>query len=227
MLTEGPPMQPREPQWDKPALSGRAIGGCFLLVAVAAVSGLGFWAMRSGQLRFDMLDRLTGTAPTPTPAVEVPTTVDPTTTIEAPTPTPDPSPLDAEHLQKDIEAQYRRRVREMEARLKKARPPGHEVLRTGGEVTVPAVITRVQPAYTDEARDAGTQGVVIVEAVIDEHGDVSDVRVLKGLPNGLDTATADAVKQWKFAPATLHGRPVAVYFTVTVTFRVDSRPRSD
>ena len=134
---------------------------------------------------------------------------------------------DAGLLQKDIEAQYRRRVREMEARLKKARQPEDKVFRTGGEVTVPAVITRVQPAYTDEARDAGTQGVVIVEAVIDEHGDVSQVRVLKGLPNGLDTAAADAVKQWKFTPATLHGKPVAVYFTVTVTFRVDSRPRPD
>jgi len=227
MLTEEPPMQPREPQWDRPALSGRAIGGCFLLVAVAAVSGVGFWAMRTGQLRFDLLERLTGTAPTPTPAVEVPTTVDATTAIEAPTPTPDPSPLDADRLQKDIDAQFAQRVKEMEARLGKARQPDHEVLRTGGEVTVPVAISRVQPTYTDEARHAGTQGVVIVEAVIDEHGDVSQVRVLKGLPNGLDTAAADAVKQWKFAPAKLHGKPVAAYFTVTINFMVDSRPRPD
>ena len=227
MLTEGPPMQPREPQWDKPALSGPAIFGCFLLVAVAAASGLGFWAVRSGQLRFDMLDRLTGTAPTPTPAVEVPATVDATRTIEAPTPAPDSSPLDADRLRKDIDAQFQQRVKEMETRLEKARQPEQEVLRTGGEVTVPLVVSRVQPTYTDEARRAGTQGVVIVEAVVDEHGDVSQVRVLKGLPDGLDTAAADAVKQWKFRPATLHGKPVAVYFTVTITFRVDSRPRPD
>lgn len=218
MLTEGPPTQPREPQWDKPAVSGRAILGCFLLVAVAAASGLGLWAVRSGQLRLDMFDRLSSATPTPTPTVEISTNAEATTTIEVPT--PESSPLTAEQLQNDIEAQYQQKVREMEARLKKARQPDHEVFRTGGEVTAPVVVSRVEPKYTETARRARIQGVVIVEATVDWEGYVREVRVLKGLPMGLDQAAKDAVKQWKFRPATRRGEPVDAYLTMTVQFRL-------
>lgn len=96
--------------------------------------------------------------------------------------------------------------------------------RIGGDVRPPRALVRVQPVYPEEARLARTQGEVIVDAVIDEQGGVSRVRVLKGLPNGLDDAAVEAVKQWKFAPATLYGKPVAVYFTLTVNFKLDSRP---
>ena len=221
METEGPPTQPKEPQWDKPAVSGRAVGGCLLVVAVAVVSGLGFWAMRSGQLRFDMLERLTGTAPTPTPAVEVPTTVDATTTIEAPTPTPESSSVTADELAKSIDAQMQRQIREMDARLEKARHGGREVFRVGGEVTAPVVVSRVEPKYTETARRARIQGVVIVEAVVDWEGYVSEVRVLKGLPMGLDAAAKFAVLQWRFEPATRRGKPVDAYQTIPVQFRLE------
>jgi TonB family protein len=46
------------------------------------------------------------------------------------------------------------------------------------------------------------------------------VRVLKGLPMGLDHAAVDAVQKWKFKPATLEGRPVKVYYVLTVNFQV-------
>jgi protein TonB len=64
------------------------------------------------------------------------------------------------------------------------------------------------------------QGAVILEAVIDERGNVTSVRVVKGLPMGLDKSAIDAVSRWKFQPATLDGRPVAVYFNLTVNFQV-------
>ena len=95
-----------------------------------------------------------------------------------------------------------------------------DIRRVGGSVESPKPISRVQPVYPELARLAGIQGVVIVEAVIDEHGDVTQVRVLKGLPMGLSTAAVDAVRQWKFSPATYDGRPVAVYFTLTVNFKL-------
>jgi len=99
--------------------------------------------------------------------------------------------------------------------------------RIGGAVHPPLAIARVQPVYPPAARLARTQGIVILEAVIDEQGRVSHARVLKGLPNGLDIAAVDAVKQWRFAPATLYGKPVAVYFTLTVSFKLDSRSPTD
>jgi protein TonB len=60
--------------------------------------------------------------------------------------------------------------------------------------------------------------VVIVQAIIDKQGTVTDVKVLKPLPMGLDKAAADAVAKWKFKPATLNGKPVDVYYNLTVNF---------
>jgi protein TonB len=82
------------------------------------------------------------------------------------------------------------------------------------------VINKVNPVYTEAARRARIQGVVIVEAIIDKQGNVTNVRVLKALPMGLDQAAVDAVKKWRFRPATLNGRPVNVYFVLTVNFQL-------
>ena len=61
---------------------------------------------------------------------------------------------------------------------------------------------------------------MILQAVIDEQGDVQNVTVLKGLSMGLTEEAEKAVSQWKFAPARLNGRPVAVYFNLTVHFHL-------
>jgi protein TonB len=60
---------------------------------------------------------------------------------------------------------------------------------------------------------------VILEVVIDERGNVIGSRVMKGLPMGLDLAAEEAVRQWRFKPATQYGKPVKVYYTVTVDCR--------
>jgi TonB family protein len=63
--------------------------------------------------------------------------------------------------------------------------------------------------------------VVIVQAIIDEQDIVTGVKLLKGLPMGLDQAALDAIKEWRFEPARLmDGRPVAVYYTLTVNFEL-------
>ncbi len=91
-------------------------------------------------------------------------------------------------------------------------------LRVGGDVKAPVVIKRVEPKYTDLARKAHQQGIVIVEAVIDKDGNVDKVRMIKGLPMGLSEAAEEAVRQWKFKPATLNGEAVDVIFNLTVNF---------
>ena len=70
------------------------------------------------------------------------------------------------------------------------------------------------------ARKARIQGTVILEAVIDRNGNVTDVRTLKPLPMGLDIEAMNAVRKWRFKPGTLNGRPVPVIFILTVNFRL-------
>lgn len=91
--------------------------------------------------------------------------------------------------------------------------------RAGGDVKPPIVIKRVKPVFTETARKARVTGIVIVETVIDKKGIVRDVKILKPLPFGLDQAAAEAVRQWRFRPATRYGRPVDVIFEVTIPFR--------
>ena len=87
-------------------------------------------------------------------------------------------------------------------------------------MTRPEIVHQVQPRYTEIARRSGVQGTVIVEAIIDEQGRVTNVRVLRGLPMGLDQAAVDAIQQWRFKPATLASKPVKVYYTLTVNFTI-------
>jgi protein TonB len=91
-------------------------------------------------------------------------------------------------------------------------------LRVGGDVKAPVATNRVKPDYTDAARKAHINGVVVVEAVVNKQGEVEQVKVLKGLPMGLSEQAAEAVKRWRFTPGTLNGQPVDVIFSLTVNF---------
>lgn len=97
---------------------------------------------------------------------------------------------------------------------------GEEPLRVGGDVKAPQLINRVEPSYPEAARKARMEGVVILEAIITANGNVEDVKVLKSVNPLLDAAATRAVQQWKYRPATLNGRAVRVYLTVTVTFNL-------
>jgi TonB family protein len=99
--------------------------------------------------------------------------------------------------------------------------PAGPPYRVGGQVSRPEIISSPAPVYTESARRARVTGTVILEAIINEQGDVENVRVLKGQPMGLDQAAVDAVKTWKFKPAMLEGKPVKVYYVLTVNFQVD------
>jgi protein TonB len=99
-----------------------------------------------------------------------------------------------------------------------AAPVSSEPIRVFGSVTRPVLDYGPQPRYTEMARKAGVQGTVIVEAIIDEQGRVTNVRVLKSLPMGLDQAAVDAVQTWRFKPATLGGRAVKVFYSLTINF---------
>jgi TonB family protein len=96
-------------------------------------------------------------------------------------------------------------------------------LKVEGDVKAPVVIKRVEPFYSEKAKKAGIGGVVIIEVTIDRSGTVKPPYVvLKPLPFGLDLAAVEAVKRWKFKPATLKGKPVDVVFNITVAFKLDT-----
>jgi len=103
-----------------------------------------------------------------------------------------------------------------------AAPDKDEVLYVGGAVSRPVVLASAPPRYTKVALRARVEGAVILQALIDENGHVRDLRVLRGLPMGLDQAAVDAVRDWTFEPAKLQGRAVKVYYTLTVNFRLQS-----
>ncbi len=87
-------------------------------------------------------------------------------------------------------------------------------------MTRPEILHQVQPRYPELARRAGVQGSVSVEAVIDQQGFVTNVRVLRGLPMNLDRAAVEAIQQWRFKPAMMGDHPVKVYYNLTVNFTI-------
>jgi TonB family protein len=92
-------------------------------------------------------------------------------------------------------------------------------IRLGGEVAKANLIKRVDPIYPDEARAARREGDVLVHVVLATDGTIKELNLLKGDP-GLAKAALEAVKQWRYKPTLLNGKPVEVDSTILVQFRV-------
>lgn len=88
----------------------------------------------------------------------------------------------------------------------------------GGGVKAPRVKHKVDPTFTDEAREARVQGTLALSIVVDAAGKPKDIFVVNPLGFGLDEKAIAAVEQWRFEPATRDGKPVPVYAEVQVTF---------
>ena len=85
----------------------------------------------------------------------------------------------------------------------------------------PRAKTAIKPIYPEIAQEAGIEGVVVVQAFIDERGRVKETLILKGVPNtGLDEAAMDAIRRTKFHPAEQRERPVGVWISIPVNFRL-------
>ena len=92
--------------------------------------------------------------------------------------------------------------------------------RIGGGVSAPVLVFSVEPEFSEQARKAKVSGNVLVNLWVDERGNPSHVRVLRGIGLGLDEKAVEAVKQYKFKPALENGRPVLVELNVDVTFQI-------
>jgi len=87
----------------------------------------------------------------------------------------------------------------------------------GGRVQEARLIRRVEPSYPAFARSNRIEGIVLLDVDVDEQGNVADIRVIRGHPMLNDEAVR-AVRQWKYSPTLLNGRPVPVTAAVTITF---------
>ena len=92
-------------------------------------------------------------------------------------------------------------------------------VRVGGRVREPKLITRVDPTYPPLAMQTHMQGIVIIDAIVDEQGNVVEAKIVSGPPLLIQSAL-DAVKKWKYEPTYLNDQPVPVRLNVTVTFRL-------
>jgi len=93
-------------------------------------------------------------------------------------------------------------------------------VRVGGRVREPQLVKRVEPRYPPLALATHLQGVVVIDAVLDENGNVVEMKVVSGHPLLIDSAMA-AVKLWKYQPTYLNDQPVAVQMNIVVTFKLN------
>lgn len=97
---------------------------------------------------------------------------------------------------------------------------GGGAYRVGGGVSAPRALYSPDPEYSEEARKAKWQGVVVLWVVVGPDGRPRDIRVQRSLGMGLDEKAMEAVRTWKFEPAKKDGQPVAVQINVEVNFRL-------
>ena len=85
----------------------------------------------------------------------------------------------------------------------------------------PVAMSPIRPTYPEIAQEAGIEGVVVVQAFIDEKGRVKETLILKGVPNtGLDEAAMEAIRKTRFRPAKQRERAVGVWISIPVNFRL-------
>jgi len=92
--------------------------------------------------------------------------------------------------------------------------------RPGSGVLPPRLMREVKAGYTEEARVRSLEGNVVLEIVVRRDGTVGDVKLINGLPAGLNERAIAAVRQWRFSPATRLGQAVDVIVEVEVEFKL-------
>ncbi len=94
-------------------------------------------------------------------------------------------------------------------------------MRIGGNVQAAKLVKQARPVYPPDLRDQGTEGVVLLEAIVSKEGEPISLRVLNANVNPLFGAAAtDAVKQWRYTPTLLNGEPVEVVTRIDIEFKL-------
>ncbi|MCC6395007.1 MAG: TonB family protein [Bryobacterales bacterium] len=95
-------------------------------------------------------------------------------------------------------------------------------IRVGGNVQATKLLYMAKPAYPETLQQQGIEGTVLLEGVISVDGSLLSLRSLNSLVHPeLTKAAMDAVKQWRYQPTLLNGKPVEVVTTITVNYRLE------
>ena len=99
---------------------------------------------------------------------------------------------------------------------------GEEVsFEVAGDVVAPVLVTKKDPVLPEHERaQVREQPLMIFQLTIDHVGNVANVRTLKTNNDALLPYVIAAIREWKYQPATLHGRPVRVLYNVTFSYEV-------
>lgn len=89
-----------------------------------------------------------------------------------------------------------------------------------GDIKPPKLIKKVNPIFPEEARKQEISGQVVLSVRSDEQGNIVAVKIVKSPHDLLSKASVEAVKQWKYEPMLIKGKPMPIIFTVTMTFRL-------
>jgi protein TonB len=113
--------------------------------------------------------------------------------------------------------------------IQKARAAGEEmptfemgeVTVTDTKITIPVLVHEVKPTYPIGARRAGTEGTSQLKIQVLPDGSVGEIQLVKSTgDSSLDEAAQKAVKQWKFKPGLIGGKPIPVWMTLSVKFEL-------
>lgn len=91
-------------------------------------------------------------------------------------------------------------------------------VKIGGQVKEARLVSSVNPTYPAAAKEAGVQGDVVINAVIDKTGHVRQMKVVSG-PILLRQSALNAMREWRYSPSTLDGQPIDGQVVVTLQFR--------
>jgi TonB family protein len=98
--------------------------------------------------------------------------------------------------------------------------PENKIYHLSSDITPPTLVKKVDPQYPRIDRQNRIQGTVIIMMTIDKDGSVKETRVLRSVNERIDNEAVAAVKQWKYKPALLKGKPVAVYKLIGIVFKL-------
>ncbi len=137
-------------------------------------------------------------------------------------------PQEAGDLKRDEDGVSPRHFRDLDERQRRdilealeGRTSNGDLERVGNGVSAPRLLNKVEPTYSEEAREAKVQGTAVLEIEVWPDGKAHNIRVVRSLGSGLDEEAVKAVEQWGFEPGLKDGEPVRVAATVEMNFRMN------